>query len=293
MVLEFSGGEKAIYECRVQLDPTAIKLSETRLYVTQTRLVFDLDEPLSVELSEIIELSLERFYGEHFIHIRYKDISGVNTLNFVCSGLWGLISNISETIFVYKMIGRLRKGMHPRDIRFLISSSTVELYTPWILLALMIMAPAMGVSLPINCWARLALGVSLTLSFAVFSFTDVYKLLLGNFRWFISSVVLLAIFVSLIVIWNNCSTKEVEYPAVVVSKYISEDRLNSQNIWHCLKVKSNIKVDDLCVARADWINLNVKDRIAVYYLEGPLWSTIVPYTYDDRNQAYVIKHRTV
>jgi hypothetical protein len=291
VVLEFSGGEKVLYDCNVQLEPTALKFSETHLYVTQTRLVFELEEPLSVELSEVMELSLENSYGERFIYIKYKDLSGVNSLIFVCTGFGGIISNISKTIFVYKLINKLREGMHPRDIRFIMSGSAVELYAPWVLLTVMLISPAVSLMLPIGCWGRLALGLTFLLAFTVFSFTEVYKLLLGRLRWSVYLIVCLIISVSLLFIWNGCSTVEVMHPAVIYGKEIQGDLKNPKSVWYCLKVRSDVGEGSLCVARDDWTTFDVGDRVMVYYMEGPISSYIVPHKYDDRSPEYVVKNR--
>jgi len=291
VVLEFSEGEKALYECRVQLDPTVLKLSETRLYLTQSRLVFELERPLSVELSEIMDISLERFYGEQFIQLKYKDLSGIHTMSFVCTGFGGLISNISRTIFLYKLINKIKAGMNPRDIRFLISGSTIGLYTPWFLLALMLMAPAMSVILDVDCAGRMVAGFILLLSFTAFAFTEVYKLLLGRLRWPIYLIVVLIISASVVTLWNTCSAVEVMYPAVITDKYMMGGLQNPSTIWYCVKVKSEAGSDDLCIAHEDWNTYKSGDRIAVYYLKGHIWSSIVPYRYDDHNAAYVIKNR--
>lgn len=291
MVLEFSGGEKLLYDCRVQLEPTALKFSETHLYITATRLVFELDEPLCVEISEIMELTMQNSYGERFIYMKYKDITGVHSLIFVSTGFGGIISNISKTIFVYKLINKLRDGMHPRDVRLVMSGSHVELYAPWILLAAMIISPAASLMLPLGCWGRLALGVTFLAAFTIFSLTEVYKLLLGRLRWPVYAIVCLVILTSLAFIYNSCVTVEVMHPALIYGKEIQGNLDNPTTVWYCLDVRSDIGEDRLCVARDDWTTFNVGDKIGVYYMEGPMTSTIVAYKYDDRTPDYVIKHR--
>ena len=291
VVLEFSGGEKVLYDCRVQLEPTALKFSETRLYITPTRLVFELEKPLSIEISEITESSLQNSYGERFIYLKYKDLSGVNSVLFVCTGLGGIISNISKTLFVYKLINRLREGMHPRDIRLITSGSTVELYAPWVLLAVMLMSQAVSLMLPVGCSGRLALSVTFLAAFTLFSFTEVYKLLLGRLRWPVYSIVCLIILASLALVWNGCHTVEVMHPAVIYGKNVKGDLQRPETVWYCLDVRSDVGGGSLCVARDDWTGFNVGDRLMVYYMEGPLTSAIVPYRYDDRNPGYVMEHR--
>ncbi len=289
--MEFSGGEKVLYDCRVQLEPTTLKFSETHLYVTPTRLVFDLEQPLSVELSEVVDVELMNYYGERFIYLKYKDISGVNTLSFVCTGFGGIISNISKTIFVYKLVRRLHDGMHPRDIRFIMSGSTIELYAPWLLLAVMLLAPALSILLPVGCWGRLGLGAAFLLSFTAFSFTEVYKLLLGRLRWLVYALVSLIILASLLFIWNSCSTMETTYSATIYGKEIVGDLDVPSTVWYCVNVRSEVGSDRLCMAKADWLDVRVGDKIMVYYVEGPLTSEIVPYKYGYRDPSYVMEHR--
>jgi hypothetical protein len=291
VVLEFSGGEKSLYECKVQLDPTFLKFSETRLYVTQSRMVFELEAPVSVELSEIIDMRLERFYGEQFIQLKYKDLTGIHQMNFVCTGFGGIISNISRTIFLYKLIGRLKGGMNPRDIRFILSGSTIQLYTPWVLLALMLMAPSMSIILDVDCSSRLAAGIILLASFTIFAFTDVYKLLLGRLRWPIYLMVVLIVSASVITLWNTCSAREVMHSAVISDKFMVGSAQNPASVWYCVRVESVEGLDDLCIAHDDWLAYKAGDKLTVYYLKGSIWSTIIPYRYDDHNAAYVLKNR--
>lgn len=291
MTLEFSGGEKVLYDCRVQLEPTAFNFSETHLYITHTRLVFELEEPITAEISEIMELSLESFYGERFIYMKYKDLKGVHTISFVCTGFGGIISNISKTIFVYKLLSRLRDGMHPRDIRFLMSGSAVELYSPWILLAVMLLAPAASILFPLSCWSRVGLSALFFLAYTLFSITDVYKLLLGRLRWPSYGIVSFIILTSMLIMANNCMTVEVMYPGTVYGKSIDGDLSNPLTIWYCVDVKTEIGQDRLCLAEDDWRSVSVGDRIITYYMDGPLSDTIIPYRYDDRTQDYVLTNR--
>jgi hypothetical protein len=207
VTLVFSGGERLLYECKVQVDPISLGISDNRLYVAPTRLVFELDdEPVSVELSEVMELRLDSAYGERFIFIRFKNLSGINTITFVCTGFGGIISNISKTMFVYKLVSRLRSGRVPmdRDIRLLMSGSTIELYAPWTLLTLMLVTLAAGVVVPLQCWSRLLGTAILLLSFLAFSFTEVYRLLLGRLRWPVIGVVCTFLFSALAVIGARC-----------------------------------------------------------------------------------------
>jgi len=206
VVLVFSGGEKVLYECRVQLDPTPLKISETRLYVTPTRLVLDLQIPLSIELSEIMELKLDNFYGETFINVRYKRLTGISTMTFVCTGFGGIISNISKTRFVYTLITRLREGMHPRDARLMMPGPTLELYAPWVLLTVMIVAPAASMLFPLECWSRLVVGLLLLASFTAFSNTEVYRLLLGRIRRPVFAIVFTMLLGALVIIAKRCLT---------------------------------------------------------------------------------------
>jgi hypothetical protein len=291
VALVFSEGEKAIYECAVQLDPTSFKISENRLYITQTRLVFDLKKPRSVELSEIMDLKLESFFGEQFISLKYKDLSGINNINFVCTGFGGIISNISKTLFVYKLITRLKEGMHPRDIRLMMPGSTAELYAPWILLTLMIVTPAVSVLVPLHCPSRLLAGIILLATFIAFSHTQVYRLLLGRLRWPVCAIVSLIIMSSILVVWNNCATTEVTHSAIVYGKEVVGDQMDPNSVWHCVRIQSDAGRDSLCVTNDDWNNIKIGDKMMVYYMEGPLVSTIIPYRYDDRTPQYVLKHR--
>jgi hypothetical protein len=292
VVLVFSGGEKALYECRVQLDPTAFKFSETRLYVTQTRLVFELEQPKTVEISEIMEARLDSFLGEQYITVKYKDLSGVNTLSFVCTGFGGIISNISKTLFVYKLIGRLRDGMHPRDMRLIMSGSTLELYAPWVLLAAMVVTPAAGVLAPLDCPTRFAMGLILLISFVGFSLTSVYRLLFGRLRWPVCGVVCTVLAASMLVLWDTCSAVEVVHPARIYGKEVTGNEAVPGSVWHCLGVESDAGRDRLCVTLDDWNGLKIGDKVLVYYVDGPLTTRIVPFKYDDRTPEYVIRHRT-
>ncbi|MBD3387715.1 MAG: hypothetical protein GF416_01590 [Candidatus Altiarchaeales archaeon] len=291
MTLEFSGGEKLLYDCRVQLDPTALKFSDTNLYITETRMVFELEEPVSLEISEIMELKMENFYGERFIYLRYKDIKGVHSLRFVCTGFGGIISNISKTIFVHKLISKLRGGAKPHELRFLMSGSTLELYLPWILLAAMVFTPAAGIMMPLSCWLRFWLGVSFLVAFALFTMTDVYKLLLGSLRIPASAIVFLMISSSIVFIWNTCSTVEVAYPALIYSKEMTGDANVPDSIWYCAGVRSEYGEERLCLSRDDWDTFKVGDKVMVYYDEGPLKTSFVQYKYDDRTPEYVLKNR--
>jgi hypothetical protein len=181
--------------------------------------------------------------------------------------------------------------MHPRDIKFIMSGSTIELYAPWALLAIMLVAPSLSIILTLSCWSRLALGLAFFLAYTAFSFTEVYKLLLGRLRWPIYVIVCLIILTSLLFIWNSCSTTEVMYSAVIYGKEISGDLEKPDTVWYCVNVRSEVGRDSLCIARDDWTGFNVGDKIMVYYMEGPISSAIVPHRYDDRGPDYVMQHR--
>jgi hypothetical protein len=287
VTLEFSGGEKVLYECLIQVDPTTLKISANRLYITPTRLVFDLERPLSVEISEIVELSLERFYGEKYVRVKYKNLSGVNTISFVCAGFGGVISNIARTIFVHRLISRLREGMHPRDVRLMLSKASIEFYTPWMLLALMIAVPSIALLTPVDCWSRFLLGFALVMAFTGFALTEVFRVLLAGFRWHGYLTVMAIMFVALSALYIDCSTYEIMYGATVRDKVMMENG----GVWHCLSVESPVGADIVCASKADWEQYMVGDRIVVYYMENLLGSTINPYKYDDRGPDYVISHK--
>ncbi len=274
VTLQFLGEEKLIYDCRVQLEPSALKFSEVNLYVTQTRLVIELEDPLTIEISEIMELNLERYYGEQFIKLRYKDIRGVHEMKFVCTGFGGIISNISKTSFLFKLIGRLREGMDPRDLRFIVSGSSLEIYKPWTLLGVMLASLAFILISEAGCTGRLTISFILVSAYVAFSFTEVNKLLLGSLRWPVFTIVVGMIVIAMAILGNSCSTVEVMQSSTIVGKSIISGN-------YCLDISSNLGNERICMDEQEWKQNNIGDTIGIYYLKGPLFNTMVEGRYDD------------